>query len=127
MLQKIKKLLGLSNGQTNAPETENKLLSGNIKETNRIDGTPFTIVTTDNNKCFIAIGNNRVSEIMKHKEAFNMIDNKEWELITNTINVLADHITKDRIKLINAEENKNQTAWNAENKNQTKLFNTQNL
>lgn len=48
-----------------------------------VPNTPFIIIQTTDGY-FISIGKNRLSEVFKTKdEALNLIENKEWELLTS--------------------------------------------
>lgn len=85
----------------NVQNEEDREASSNEFEQENIEGTPFIIVTKEN-KSFIAIGSNRITDLMDYEEAREMIARKDWELITNTIIRLVKNIEQiDRI------ENKN--------------------
>ncbi|AXH75643.1 MAG: hypothetical protein [Microviridae sp.] len=92
----------LLQSQTNANEQENNSKSGNMIEMNKIEGTPFvTVGLTDRPKdrnTFIAIGNNRITEMMSQEEAEFKIATKDWNLITSAINVIAIEAVKEYLK-----------------------------
>lgn len=88
--------------QSNAGE-QTKLDSGEqLVEQYPVEGTPFTIIQVtereDPKKCFIAVGNVRVSDYMYKNRAQKMIEQKDWTLIVNTIAFLAGKIAENEVK-----------------------------
>lgn len=76
---------------------ENNKKYGNTQILNRekINGTPFHIITTNEeheNKSFIAIGNRRVSNLMTYEEAKILINKKHWELIVSLVTVISEAV-----------------------------------
>lgn len=83
------------NTQSFALETENKEDFGNkILDRIPITGTPFHVVRTNENleESFIAVGNNRISEIESEIELTERIENKDWNLITSLIICITDKV-----------------------------------
>ncbi len=74
----------------------------------RVENTPFSIIQDYEGKFAITIANNVVSELKETKEeCMKLIENRDWELITNTICAMS-HI----IKTVEEYENKNQNNTN---------------
>lgn len=71
-----------------------------------IENTPFHVVGSEELGFFITIGNVRLTDPQKTmEEAYNMLDNHTWQIITNLIislvyKILEEH---DRSKKINEE------------------------
>lgn len=83
--------------QTNVQETENNSQSSeHLIERERVDNTPFTIVTIQQGT-FIAISNRRVTDYITKEECYNLIKEKPWSLIIEsllTILELRDEMTE---------------------------------
>lgn len=104
MIQKLKryiqKALGKGKGYEdllrNARERVNSSQSYNLKDIERVHGTPFTIVKVptieQEQNSFIAIGNSRVTEMKTGRECMNMILNKDWNLIVSAIDIIASNL-----------------------------------
>ena len=79
-------LLGSMSADGEHTLTENY---GEALETLPIEGTPFQIITDKNKEpdkgSFIAMGGNRLTEWIAHEEAKQMIENRDWRLITNMV------------------------------------------
>lgn len=115
----IKKLWASWFGTTNVPKTENKQVSGTIKETEYIENTPFTIVSTEEGEHYLTIGMTRITDAISLKEAHRIIKRKDWNTIMQVINIVSNNITTQRIKTIDKAVE--------DNPNQTKLFNASKL
>jgi hypothetical protein len=77
----------LERGKQNSGEKNEEIIK---KET--IENTPFEIVTI-NKKCFIGLGNYKLSEEVEEKEKDILekrIENKDWLLTMYLINALTD-------------------------------------
>ncbi len=56
----------------------------NIIKNTKIDNTPFTILTNEESKSMIAVGNQIVSQPKETEdECIKLIENRDWELILN--------------------------------------------
>lgn len=56
----------------------------NIIKNTKIYSTPFSVLTKENGKSMIAIGNQIISEEKEtEEECIKMIENRDWELILN--------------------------------------------
>lgn len=73
----------------------NSKSSGKIIENTKVPGTPFTLVDVEDQGTFIAIGNNRVTEMMTREEAEDQIINRDWQLIISLISVVTEAIQKE--------------------------------
>lgn len=83
--------------QTNVQEQENSNESGDLIQRIPIEGTPFTAIKLEHTKWFLAIGKNRITEPnYEYEELLRMIDNKNWELIVNTVLVIVENMTEIR-------------------------------
>ena len=114
MLQSLKKLIGieksvepnkleLSNGYTNAENmnTDNALFPKDGKQLvkrRKVVGTPFEIIKNDweeGANCKITLG---MFDVMQRKmteeEALKLIEEKDWEIIANTMSVIAESVNK---------------------------------
>lgn len=79
----------------------------NIIKNKIIENTPFTILTNENGKSMIAIGNQIVSEEKEtEEECIKMIENRDWELILNASLAFNNLVKKYE------DENKNETNSN---------------
>lgn len=78
----------------------------NVKETNKencliikidkIEDTPFSIVKTDDEeKCFIAVGNKRISELMSEGKAKMRIADKDWGLIVQLVAIIGNGVFEE--------------------------------
>lgn len=89
-------------GHTNVNEQENSLPSGKkIIDNEKIEGTPFYIITIhdeEEKKCFISVGNKRVTEIITREEADAMIKHKFWDLIVSLIAIVTEATMEEKIK-----------------------------
>lgn len=95
MNQDMEKIDGSNGSQNFVPMKEYKEDSSTINNIeNNIAGSPFSIVTTnkeEENKCFIALGNRRLSEFMPYEICDEMIQNKDWTLITQLCLHMLEH------------------------------------
>lgn len=85
----------LSNSPNFAVERGNNEDYGNkILDRITIVGTPFTIVRTEENleKSFIAIGNNRITELTTEIELTEKLENKDWDLITSLVIIITERV-----------------------------------
>jgi hypothetical protein len=74
-----------------SPNKDNCLVS-------QYENTPFLLVETDEG-VFLAIGNNRLSEIMKDKETLDQwVFSNEWNLIGSFVMSLINNFDKLKIK-----------------------------
>lgn len=74
---------------TSAQEKDTKQESGMIKQIHDVESTPFQIIQIDDGKCFITIGNLRISDFHEKETCEQMIQDYNWNLITNMITALA--------------------------------------
>lgn len=81
----------LEQSLTDAQETESKLDSGKILDRKQCEDTPFQIVNTDSG-AFIAIGNQRISDLMTVEECKKMVEEKTWGLICTTIAIITERV-----------------------------------
>lgn len=69
-------------------------------EAERMEGTPFTIITaTDKGKeapdgSFIAMGNQRMSELNTYEECVKLVKERDWVLITALAIEMAERVIK---------------------------------
>ena len=78
-----------------------------------IEGTPFTLITTNGDegkKYFISMGNYRLSPISEDKEEIDTYMDLNWNNIANMIICLIDSMKK-----INIEEFTEKTSYNVKN------------
>lgn len=74
----------------------------------RVENTPFSIIQDFEGKYAITIANNIVSKPQEHiEDCMNLIEKRDWELISNTICALM-HI----IKKVDEYETKNEESAN---------------
>lgn len=76
--------------QTNAPEKENNKDYSRTWEP--INNTPFVYVRTDEGKEFLAMGNKRITDYNTKEELIRMVNEKDWDLILNTVIVIMSEI-----------------------------------
>lgn len=69
-------------------EVEKNENSIKLVEVINIKDTPFSVVKLEDQNCFIAIGNDRITEIITTDEATTMINEKDWRLITSLITIV---------------------------------------
>lgn len=75
--------------QQNANETKQE--SGKIIDFLEIEGTPFKIVVTEK-KYFIAIGNQRMTELMdSYNECIEYLEENQWDMTTKLIAFMLDN------------------------------------
>lgn len=95
--------------QRNAEQLEDKQVSGKLIDVEHIEGTPWTLVTInqegDNEECFLAIGNARLTEKGTHEEMMKKIYERDWNLLFQMTAYLADRISSDDIKDLGEWEN----------------------
>lgn len=88
----------LSHGQSNATEKESK--SKSLIDVERIEGTPFVIVTKPDEdevkNSFIGIGDNRLTEMMSYGKAMMMINERNWDLIVQAIVYISSKVKEDK-------------------------------
>lgn len=71
-----------SHGQQDAKETSN---SSELMETEKIEGTPFTIIRWDE-QYFLSMGQYRLTEPLPNKQAvLDHIDNNIWDIVLQMI------------------------------------------
>lgn len=95
--------MGLEHTQDYVQETENKLESGKILERKQCENTPFHVVNTESG-AFIAIGNQRISDLMTVEECKKMVEEKTWGLICTTIAIITERVMES-IKLEDKAKN----------------------
>lgn len=52
-----------------------------LKEVNRIENTPFTIITIPEKESFVAVGNWRLTDWETKEKCMKMIEEKSWDII----------------------------------------------
>lgn len=73
----------------NAEKQDKETYGTELVKMERIEETPFTLVTIEDKGSFIAIGEKRVSDFKESKEELiELINGKSWELIVATIGVI---------------------------------------
>lgn len=96
------KNMELLHTQGNAEQPDDKQNSGKLIDVENIEGTPWTLVTInqegDNEECFLAIGNARLTEKGTHEEMMKKIYERDWNLMFQMVAYLADRISSDDIK-----------------------------
>lgn len=98
-------------GQTSAQEQESKLGYGKIVEVTKIEKTPFHLVKLEEGKCFITLGNNRISEIQTINEALELINNQGWELITSLVTLVTERVYEAIQREDKARNTKDETGY----------------
>lgn len=89
------KLSALGLSEMNVKEETNKE-NCLIIEIDKIEDTPFSIVKTDDEeKCFIAVGNKRISELMSEGKAKMRIADKDWGLIVQLIAIVGNGVFEE--------------------------------
>lgn len=64
-----------------------------IVDVEKQEGSPFNIVSIDNDEdknSFIALGDNRITELMSYGKCKMLIAERNWELIVNCIAFMVD-------------------------------------
>lgn len=73
-------------------------LTESLIEREEVENTPFHIITNKETESkqnsFIAIGKHRVSDIITKQAAKKQIEERNWNLLTNTIITLIDTLNK---------------------------------
>lgn len=85
------------NGQLNVKETHKENSSDKIIEVEKIEGTPFAIITANNgkkNNTFIAIGDKRITEMQSLAESKKMIAERDWNIITALVVAVTNGVIK---------------------------------
>lgn len=82
------------NSQQNGQKEEHKSTSSKLIEREKVEGTMFDIITTEEGT-FVALGENRVSDYIQKEEAIEMVKNKEWQLIEQMAILIAKWVTKE--------------------------------
>lgn len=85
-------LSGYNELQPNANEMENKE-NYSIQNREEIENTPFHLVTTTEG-CFIAMGNNRISDITSKEECEKQVQEKNWKLVLIAAAVYINSLNK---------------------------------
>lgn len=89
--------------QMNVDTTENNSNSnGKILEIEKVNET-FTIVKVNENdeeKTFIAVGNNRITELQSYAKSLEQIAEKDWTLITSLITIVTEQVFKETVKTL---------------------------
>ena len=91
---------GLLPTQENVQEQEANTKSGKLVNVERIEGTPFNVVTLGEDegnemRNFVAIGNKRITELMTNEEAKELIEFRNWDIIVQLIVVVAEELIKE--------------------------------
>lgn len=100
---------------TYALEMENKLNSGKLLEILPVENTPFHILVTEMGH-FITIGNKVITEPKTLKACYEMIEDKEWQIIVSLVVTITERVIeqikledKARNQLTKTEEAKSHT------------------
>lgn len=69
-----------------------------IKETHMVEGTPFTVLKTDDEKMIIAMGTQIMTEVEfnTYEEATDYIKEKPWDLLASVVLVLCNHLIQTK-------------------------------
>jgi len=89
----------LYNGQQNVQEQESKADSGKLVQIEKVEGTPFTVVTIEGsaevNDTFIAVGNERLTDLGDYEEMKRKIEERDWELIVQLQVFIANKVNEE--------------------------------
>lgn len=101
--QKTEKQSELLHTQLNADEQENSFNYGNrLINVKQVEGTPFKIVTKadeeEGKNSFIAIGQNRLTELQSYGKCKMIIQERSWELIMQMIVYIVDKVVNEMEK-----------------------------
>ncbi len=78
---------------------EHKGDTGKLLSHEKVPDSPFAIVEVDGLGCFVAMGNDRISDFMSPLECWELVNEKPWDLILSAVTSLVSHILIDK-KLI---------------------------
>jgi len=84
---------------TNATQQENNVSYGSMIDIEKIENTPFTIVKlpeAGEKNTFIAIGNNRLTEMDTYINSRAMIIERDWQLMMQMVVFVAAKIKEDK-------------------------------
>lgn len=103
-MESKKELLHTQSGMTmDVEETnQNKQVSSELIKIKHVKETPFTIVTVEENKVFIALGQARMTDYKENiEECEEMINNKSWELIMAMVGRISEIVYKENFNINN--------------------------
>lgn len=95
--QKAEKNMESLQSSALAIEKENNSNSSKIMDVLKVRHTPFSIVTTgieNAEKCFITVGNKRVSEMITKELAETKIKYKDWDLLSSLIVIITENVVE---------------------------------
>lgn len=94
MTQTQSELLKLQTTTEDTTDTKQQSNS-QIKETEPVENTPFTMITILDQGSFVALGNYRVSDYQTKSDCLDQIHGKEWHLLINVIQSMITMIDKE--------------------------------
>lgn len=94
-VEKLEKQSTQEESSTNAQNKENSV-NYSVINREQVENSPFWIITIEDKKHFIALGNTRCTEPTENKEELiQMIEEKDWNLLFQVIVVINKMIAKE--------------------------------